>query len=103
MIQTYVAYGYRLGGPSTWALAGTAPADRLITPWFDETNPTHDLAARATAELTKGVISQQPTRRQQAAYEAQTPIMFDTAIEAVSVKSNETFEVRSSVVPGLVG
>lgn len=81
MIQTYVAYGYRLGGPGTWALTGTAPTDRLITPWFDETNPTHDLAARATGELAKGVISQPPTRRQRANFEAQTPIMFDTAIE----------------------
>ena len=81
MIQTYVAYGYRLGGPGTWALTGTAPTDRLITPWFDETNPTHDLAARATDELAKGVLSQQPTSSRRAAYDAQTPIMFDTAIE----------------------
>ncbi len=81
MIQTYVAYGYRLGGPGTWALKGMVPSDRLVTPWYDETDPTHDLSTRATDELAKGLLSRQPTKRQRAAYDLQTPIMFDTAAE----------------------
>ena len=39
-------------------LTGITPTDHLIPPWFDETDPTHDLAARATNEPAKGVISQ---------------------------------------------
>ncbi|GIM95709.1 hypothetical protein Ato02nite_075020 [Paractinoplanes toevensis] len=81
MIQTYVAYGYRLGGPSNWAFKGMAPSDRLITPWYDETDPTHDLAARATDELVNGFLNRRPNAQHRAAYEAQTPTMFDTAIE----------------------
>jgi hypothetical protein len=81
VIQTYVAYGYRLGGPGNWTLKGMAPTDRLITPWYDETNPTHDLAARATDELVNGFMNRRPTTRQRAAYETRTPIMFETAIE----------------------
>ncbi|XVV10943.1 hypothetical protein ACQP2X_39815 [Actinoplanes sp. CA-131856] len=81
MIQTFVVYGYQLGGPGNWALKGMTPQARLTTPWYDETDPTHDLAERATSELTKGLSGHQPTKQQRAAYDAQTPIMFDKAIE----------------------
>jgi len=81
VIQTYIAYGYRLGGPGTWAFTGMEPTDRLVTPWFDETNPTHDLAARATEELAKGVLNNPPTTGRRAIYHDDIPIMFDTAVE----------------------
>ena len=80
MIQTYVAYGYRLGGPGSWNLTGIAPADRLITPWFNETNPTHDLAVQATNELTKSITGPQAFERL-LAFDDRNPITFDTAIE----------------------
>jgi hypothetical protein len=81
MIHTFVAYGFQLGGPSNWALDGMAAGDRLITPWFDETDPTHDLAACATDTIANGLGIWWPGRHRRAAHDAQTPIMFLTTIE----------------------
>jgi hypothetical protein len=48
-IHTVSAYGYRLGGPRAWNLHRFEPGDELRTVWYDETDPTHDFAACATA------------------------------------------------------
>ncbi len=80
MIHTFQAYGFKLGGPGCWALKGMQPGSRLVTPWYDEGNPTHDFAALATTEIAKG-LNRELTLRQRIAYEIQTPFLFETAVE----------------------
>ena len=48
---TISACGYRLGGPGDWLLPGFRPGDQLRAPWYDETNPMHHFAERASAAL----------------------------------------------------
>jgi hypothetical protein len=50
-LHTITAYGYRLGGPGGWQLPGLQPADQLRTAWYDETNPTHQFAERASIRV----------------------------------------------------
>lgn len=81
MIHTHVAYGYCLGGPGHWALKGMAPEDHLITPWYNETNPTHDLSERATKQIADGLLSRRPAPPRRTAHDVWTPILFETTIE----------------------
>ena len=49
MIHTWSGYGYRLGGSRNWNLHRFRAGDELRTAWYDETDPTHNLANRAEA------------------------------------------------------
>lgn len=61
-VETFVAYGYDLGGPGAWRLHGFGPGDTLHTEWFDERNPLHDFADTAMTFLAGGVIGGKPDR-----------------------------------------
>ncbi|MEU8076011.1 hypothetical protein AB0B31_11215 [Catellatospora citrea] len=77
MLYTCVVYGFRLGGPGQWNLTGFSPGDQLRTAWYDEQNPTHDFAERATKEIT-GPAS---TATGRVSHEPYLPFTFDTAVE----------------------
>jgi hypothetical protein len=80
MIHTYAAYGFKLGGPRSWAFTGMKPGRQLVVPWYDETDPTHDFAARATTEIARGLHHELSLRRR-IAYEIQTPFFFESVID----------------------
>jgi hypothetical protein len=81
MIQTFIGYGYNLGGPGRWHLKGVAPGAPLRTPWFDETDPRHDFPDRALAEIISGVTGVQLTRQQQNRIESGIPYHISAAID----------------------
>jgi hypothetical protein len=80
VVHTYAAYGFNLGGPGNWAFTGVKPGRRLVVPWYDETDPTHDFAARATTEIARGLHHELSLRRR-IAYEIQTPFFFESVID----------------------
>jgi hypothetical protein len=81
MIETFIAYGYNLGGPGRWHLTGVAPGAPLRTPWYDETNPTHDFVDRALDEVIGGIADIQLTREQRNRIEAGIPYHISEAIQ----------------------
>jgi hypothetical protein len=81
VIQTFVVYGYQLGGPGRWNLTGFGPGDELRVPWYDERNPAHDLPERAVAQITPGVVTSAANRRIPRGREPNLPFIFDAAVE----------------------
>lgn len=81
MIHTAIAYGYQLGGPGSWNLAGFSPGMQLRVPWFDETNPTHDLPQRATAEIIGVGATTAGARQDSHARVADLPFLLEDAVE----------------------
>jgi hypothetical protein len=70
MIETFIGYGYNLGGPGRWHLTGIAPGAPLRTPWYDETDPTHDFPDRALDQIISGTARVHLTLQQRNRIEA---------------------------------
>lgn len=81
MIQTFVVYGYQLGGPGRWNFINFEPHDELRVPWYDERNPTHDFPERALAEITGMTATTTASRRMRSDREAALPFVIDEAAE----------------------
>ena len=81
MIETFIGYGYNLGGPGQWHLTGIAPGTPLRTPWYDECDPTHDFADRALDEVIGGVTGAQLTLQERNRREAGIPYHISAAIQ----------------------